>query len=104
ASSTSPSEDFEASITQTIRASIDLKQELQDTALDQIDELFKLDASQLELVARLRNTALASDHERLDEYCEQFNEYCERVQEVCRLLHHTSTTETTQITSKHLEQ
>ncbi|CAG2107471.1 unnamed protein product [Medioppia subpectinata] len=58
---------------------------------------------QLELVTRLRQTALGADHERLDEYGDQFTEYCERAQEVCRLLHHTSTTETTQITSKQLE-
>ncbi|XP_054166847.1 alpha-catulin-like [Oppia nitens] len=102
-SSQSPSEDFEASITQTLRASIDLKNELQDTALDQIDELLKLEAHHQDMVGRLRNTALASDQERLDELCEQFNEYCERVQEVCRLLHHTSPTDTTQIKSKHLE-
>lgn len=59
--------------------------------------------SSVELVNRLKNAALAGDCDRLDEYCDQFNEYCDRVQEVCRLLHHTSTTETLQVTSKHTE-
>lgn len=60
--------------------------------------------SSVELVNRLKSAALAGDHIRLDEYCDTFNDYCERVQEVCRLLHHTSTTETLQVTSKHTEQ
>ena len=60
--------------------------------------------SSVELVNRLKSAALAADLDRLEEYQDQFNEYCDRVQEVCRLLHHTSTTETLQVTSKHTEQ
>jgi len=56
-----------------------------------------------DLVIRLKNAVLAGDHERQDELTEQFSEYAEHVQEVCRLLHHTSTTETLQISSKNTE-
>ena len=53
--------------------------------------------SSVELVNRLKSAALAADLNRLDEFGDQFNEYCDRVQEVCRLLHHTATTDTLQV-------
>ncbi|UYV62594.1 CTNNAL1 [Cordylochernes scorpioides] len=58
AGSTSPSEDLEAAIIQTLRATKDLKQELQDTALDQLSELTGVLEDQ-DMVNRLRTVALS---------------------------------------------
>ncbi|RWS04634.1 alpha-catulin-like protein, partial [Dinothrombium tinctorium] len=99
AGSSAPTEDFEASIVQTIRASNELKHQLQITALDQADELFKL-TDEMDIVNRLKNSSSSGDHDRLEEYAEYFNEHSEHVQEVCKLLHHVATNETLQITSK----
>ncbi|RWS29502.1 alpha-catulin-like protein [Leptotrombidium deliense] len=99
AGSTAPTEDFEASIVQTIRGSNELKHQLKITALDHADELFKL-TDEMDTVNRLKNSALSGDHDRLEEYAEYFSEHSEHVQEVCKLLHNVATNETLQITSK----
>lgn len=102
AGSTSPNEDLEASIEQTLRATGDLKQQLRDTALDHADELFKT-MDEGELLSRLKNASLAGDHARLEEYADKFAEHAEHVQEVCRLLYHVASTEALQVTAKNTD-
>ncbi|XP_013780387.1 alpha-catulin-like [Limulus polyphemus] len=102
AGSISPSEDLEASILQTLRASKDLKQQLQDTALDHADELFKI-TDEAEFMSQLKNAAIAGDHDRLEEFAEKFSEHAEHIQEVCKLIHHVANTESLQVTSKNLD-
>lgn len=102
AGSTSPNEDLEASIEQTLRATADLKQQLRDTALDHADELFKT-MDEGELLNRLKNASLAGDHARLEEYADKFAEHAEHVQEVCRLLYHVASTEALQVTAKNTD-
>ncbi|XP_076303963.1 alpha-catulin-like isoform X2 [Tachypleus tridentatus] len=102
AGSISPSEDLEASILQTLRASKDLKQQLQDTALDHADEIFKV-TDEAEFMSQLKNAAIAGDQDRLEEFAEKFSEHADHVQEVCKLLHHVASTESLQVTSKNLD-
>lgn len=99
---TSPNEDLEASIVQTLQASADFKQQLRDTALDNADDLFKT-MDEGELLNRMKNAALAGDQARLEEYAEKFAEHAEHVQEVCRLLFHVASTEALQVTGKNTD-
>ncbi|KAL1427881.1 hypothetical protein MTO96_003212 [Rhipicephalus appendiculatus] len=99
---TSPNEDLENAIEQTLRATADLKQQLRDTALDHADELFKT-MDEGELLNRLKNASLAGDHTRLEEYADKFAEHAEHVQEVCRLLYHVASTEALQVTAKNTD-
>ncbi|XP_054933389.1 alpha-catulin isoform X2 [Dermacentor andersoni] len=99
---TSPNEDLENAIEQTLRATADLKQQLRDTALDHADELFKT-MDEGELLNRLKNASLAGDHARLEEYADKFAEHAEHVQEVCRLLYHVASTEALQVTAKNTD-
>ncbi|KAH8041320.1 hypothetical protein HPB51_014601 [Rhipicephalus microplus] len=99
---TSPNEDLENAIEQTLRATADLKQQLRDTALDHADELFKT-MDEGELLNRLKNASLAGDHTMLEEYADKFAEHAEHVQEVCRLLYHVASTEALQVTAKNTD-
>ncbi|GFS44736.1 alpha-catulin [Trichonephila inaurata madagascariensis] len=99
---TSPTEDLEAAILQVLRATKDLKQELQDTAIDQAHELLKL-FEETDILSFLKSAALAGDQDRLEEYSEKFTEYAEHVQDACKLLQHIASTECSQVTSKNTE-
>uniref|UniRef100_T1IXC7 Alpha-catulin n=1 Tax=Strigamia maritima TaxID=126957 RepID=T1IXC7_STRMM len=99
--SISPSDELETAIIKTLKASKELKQQLQDTALDQGNELGKMD--DLDMLSALRNAAMSTDSERMEEYAERFLENVEHVQEVCKLLRHIANTESLQVTSKQCE-
>ncbi|KFM70558.1 Alpha-catulin, partial [Stegodyphus mimosarum] len=77
----SPTEDLEAAILQILRASKDLKQELQDAALDQAQELVKL-FDEVHILSYLKTSAIAGDKDKLEEFSEKFSEYAEHVQDV----------------------
>jgi len=76
--------------------------QLQDTALDQAGELFRLHSS-LDLPVLLKQSALDCDHDQVDELSEQFREQADHVQEVCRLLFHVAPTAALQVTAGHTE-
>lgn len=76
--------------------------QLQDTALDQAEELFRLH-SLLDLPMLLKNSAMDCDQEQVDELIVQFREHADRVQEVCRLLFHVAPSITLQINAGHTE-
>ncbi|GIX71943.1 alpha-catulin [Caerostris darwini] len=99
---TSPTEDLEAAILQVLRATKDLKQELQDTALDHTHELLRL-FEETDILSYMKTSSLAGDQDRLEEYSEKFTEYAEHVQDACKLLQHIASTECTQVTSKNVE-
>ena len=88
----SPSVDIETALPQTLRLTGELKHLLNITALNQSDELFKL-TEVVDLLTRLKNICLSSDHDRFQEAIESFNEHAEHVQEVCKLLGHVAPTD-----------
>ncbi|GAB6031139.1 myosin 3, variant 4 [Chamberlinius hualienensis] len=98
---TSPSEELEAAIVRTLRATKDVKQQLQDTALDQASDLFK--AEDMDLIGSTKNAALASDATKVEECAERFHEHVEHIQEVCKLLCHVASIDSLQIAAKHAE-
>ncbi|KAI1292293.1 Alpha-catulin [Halotydeus destructor] len=100
--SSTPTEEFENALAQTVRATTELKHQLQITALDQADELFKL-TEEIDILTKLKASALEGDRKNVDECTEHFSEHAERVQEVCRLLHHVSSNETLQLASRNRE-
>ncbi|XP_067141907.1 alpha-catulin-like [Centruroides vittatus] len=95
-------EEFEASILQMLRATKDLRQELEETALNEAEEVIKI-IQRTELLDLLRNASSAGDCDKLEEYAGSFCEMKEHVHEVCKLLHHVANTESLQVTSKHTE-
>lgn len=99
--SVSPNEELEASIVRTLRASKDVKQQLQDTALDQAGDLFK--AEDMDLIGAVRNAALAADTGRVEECAERFQEQVEHIQEVCKLLRHVASTDSLRVCARHAE-
>ncbi|KAG8202149.1 hypothetical protein JTE90_010508 [Oedothorax gibbosus] len=98
---TSPTEDLEAAILQVLRATKDLRQELQDTALDQAHDLLKL-FEETDILSYLKQAAF-TDQERLEDYSGKFTQYSEHVQDTCKLLQNIASTESTQVTSKNTE-
>ncbi|XP_071044546.1 alpha-catulin isoform X2 [Parasteatoda tepidariorum] len=99
---TSPNEDLTAAILEVLRGTKDLKQELQDTALDQAQELLKL-FEEINILSFLKGSALAGDQQQLEEYSEKFIEYAIHVQDTCKLLQHIASTDSLQVSSKNTE-
>ncbi|KAG8194925.1 hypothetical protein JTE90_021386 [Oedothorax gibbosus] len=98
----SPTEEMEAAIHETLRAARDLKLQLQNTALEQAEELLKyMDKSTL--LNRLKHASMTGDHPRLEEFSERFSEQSDHLQEVCKLLHHVASAESVQVLSKNTE-
>lgn len=58
-----------------------LFKQLQDTALDQAQELIKY-FEDVDILSYLKTSAHAGDQERMEEYAEKFTEYAEHVQDV----------------------
>ncbi|CAM1322062.1 CTNNAL1 (predicted) [Pycnogonum litorale] len=99
---TSPGDELEMAIVQLLSATQDLRRQLQITALDQAVDVRQFCYEQNVLHA-IRNSALAGDTDRIEEYSERFHEQAEHLHEVCKLLWHISHGETLQVTSKHTE-
>ncbi|GAB6029512.1 myosin 3 [Chamberlinius hualienensis] len=97
----SPNEELEAAIVRTLRAIKDVKQQLQDTALDQASDLFK--AEDMDLIGITKNAALASDASKVEECSERFHDHVEHIQEVCKLLQHVAIIDSLQVAAKHAE-
>lgn len=72
------------------------------TALNQADELFKL-TDEVEIVNRLRSISLSRDAVKFDEGTDILNEHAEQLQEVCKLLFHVSPTDNLQTIAKSCE-
>lgn len=65
-----------------LRATHDLKQQLQQTTMEQAADLAAVIRAGHEMIGIIRNIALAADTERLEECSERFNEYIEHILEV----------------------
>ncbi|XP_022254693.1 alpha-catulin-like [Limulus polyphemus] len=100
--SLSPTEDLEVSIQHLLKSCEDLKKQLQETTLDHLDEMFKV-TKETELTVRLKNAAVSGDRLRLECYAEKFSEHVDHLHDVCKLLHHVASSESLQVSSKHVE-
>ncbi|GLH12543.1 Catenin alpha [Gryllus bimaculatus] len=99
----SPTTEMENAVLGLLQATHDLKQQLQQTTLEQAGDLASVVRAAHDMVGIIRNVALASDTERLEEYSERFNEYIEHILEVCKLLRHISSTDSLQVSAKYTE-
>ncbi|ODN05767.1 Alpha-catulin, partial [Orchesella cincta] len=99
----SPSSELEQAIDGTIKSVYELRAQLQETALQQASEMISSSKEASDLVAVLRNTALTTDADRLEEVAENFTEHLEHCQEVCKLLRHTSPTDSLHVQAKYGE-
>lgn len=66
-----------------LRATRDLREQLYRTTMDQAGDLGQVTKAGQELVSTIRNLALASDMNSLQESTDRFNEYIDHILEVC---------------------
>lgn len=74
--------ELESSLSAVLRAARELRAQLQATSLAQSAELGGVTRAGIELMACVRNSALASDTERLEDSAAKFSEHLEHVLEV----------------------
>ena len=82
---TSPTEEMESAMLGLLQAIRDLRVQLVRTVVDQTSELQATTKTGLDIVEAVRNYALSSDTERIDEIAERFQEVLDHILEV-RLL------------------
>lgn len=78
----SPTREMEGAVVSCLKATRDLRAQLNATAREQTTDISNLTRNGNDLVATLRNTALAADQDRLDETGDRFHEFVEHVLEV----------------------
>lgn len=71
--------------------------------MEQAGDLGQVTKAGQELVATIRNLALASEIDRLQESSDRFHEYLEHILEVCKLLRHIALSESLQVSAKFTE-
>ncbi|XP_067001929.2 alpha-catulin [Anabrus simplex] len=99
----SPTSEMENAVLGLLQATHDLKQQLEQTTVEQASDLASIIRAGHDMVGIMRNVALASDTERLEECSDRFNEYIEHILEVCKLLRHIATTDSLQVSAKYTE-
>ncbi|CAG7728353.1 unnamed protein product, partial [Allacma fusca] len=95
--------EVEQAIEGTLKSVYELRTQLQETAFAQASDMMRSSKEVSEIVEVMRNAALTTDSERLEEVSQHFNEHLERTQEVCKLLRHISTTDTFHVQCKYAE-
>lgn len=73
---------MESAVISCLEATRELRAQLQATAKEQSADIENLTQSGSDMVSTLRNTALSSDQDRLDEAGDRFNEMVEHILEV----------------------
>ncbi|XP_063990318.1 alpha-catulin isoform X2 [Diachasmimorpha longicaudata] len=99
----SPNSELEQAVLGVLRATRDLRQQLVTTTMEQAGDLGQVTKGGQELVATIRNLALASEIDRLQESSDRFHEYLEHILEVCKLLRHIALSESLQVSAKFTE-
>jgi hypothetical protein len=77
-----PNPDVEGSLQAVLQATRELRAQLQATTLAQTSDLGSVARAGVDVMSCVRNAALASDTERLEEAAAKFNEHLEHVLEV----------------------
>ncbi|XP_058807304.1 alpha-catulin isoform X2 [Phymastichus coffea] len=99
----SPNSELDQAVLGVLRATRDLRHQLCQTTMEQAGDLNQVTKAGQELVSTIRNFALTSDMERLQECSDRFHEYIEHILEVCKLLRHIALTESLQVSAKFTE-
>ncbi|XP_063225043.1 alpha-catulin isoform X1 [Bacillus rossius redtenbacheri] len=99
----SPTSEMEGAVLGLLQATRDLRQQLQQTTLEQAGDLPSVVRAEHDMVDIIRNVALATDSERLEQCAQRFHEYIEHILEVCKLLRHIAPTDTLQVSAKYTE-
>ncbi|XP_044012425.1 alpha-catulin isoform X2 [Aphidius gifuensis] len=99
----SPNSEMEQAVLSVLRGTRDLRQQLATTTMEQAGDLSQITKGGQELVSTIRNLALNSELDRLQENCDRFHEYIEHILEVCKLLRHIALSESLQVSAKFTE-
>nr|CAD7452271.1 unnamed protein product [Timema tahoe] len=99
----SPTSEMENAVLGLLHATRDLKQQLQQTTIEQANDLPSVVRAGHDMVNVIRNIALATDTERLEQCADRFHEYIEHILEVCKLLRHIAPTDNLQVSAKYTE-
>ncbi|XP_075214953.1 alpha-catenin related [Lycorma delicatula] len=99
----SPTREMESAVVNCLKATRDLRTQLNTTAKEQTNELPTLTRNGADLVSQLRNTALASDQDRLEETADKFHEFVEHILEMCKMMRHMASSETLQVSARYAE-
>lgn len=87
----SPSGEMEDAVAGVLRSCADLRDQLQQTTVEQATDLGTVINAGHDLLGAIRNMALASDPDRLEQCGARFHEYIEHILEVnfipCFILH-----------------
>ncbi|CAG2068000.1 unnamed protein product, partial [Timema podura] len=78
----SPTSEMENAVLGLLHATRDLKQQLQQTTIEQANDLPSVVRAGHDMVNVIRNIALATDTERLEQCADRFHEYIEHILEV----------------------
>ncbi|CAB3362211.1 Hypothetical predicted protein [Cloeon dipterum] len=95
--------DMEGSLQDVLRTTRELRAQLQATTHAQSADLGSVARAGVELMSCVRNSALASDTERLEEASAKFSEHLEHVLEICKMLRHVASTDALQVSAKYTE-
>ncbi|KAK2171063.1 hypothetical protein NP493_1106g00015 [Ridgeia piscesae] len=98
----SPTQQMETAILKTRAASRNLKNQLQDTAMDQSSDVFK-SSDDHQLLTALKTVGLTGDIAHIAELSVKFEEHSDQLQEVCKLLRHIASTEPLAVWAEHTE-
>ncbi|CAG5108924.1 Similar to Ctnnal1: Alpha-catulin (Mus musculus) [Cotesia congregata] len=100
---TSPNSELDQAVLGVLKATRDLRLQLATTTMEQAGDLGQVTKAGQELVSTIRNLALASEIDRLQESSDRFHEYIEHILEVCKLLRHIALSESLQVSAKFTE-
>ncbi|XP_035701561.1 alpha-catulin isoform X3 [Folsomia candida] len=95
--------EVESAIEGTLKSVYELRTQLQEIALLQAGDMVNSSKDASELIGVLRNAALTTDADRLDEVADSFGEHLDHSQEVCKLLRHISPTDSLHVQAKYAE-
>ncbi|KAK0179126.1 hypothetical protein PV327_007945 [Microctonus hyperodae] len=99
----SPTTELDQAVLGVLKSTRDLRQQLATTTMEQAGDLGQITKAGQELVSTIRNLALASEIDRLQESSDRFHEYIEHILEVCKLLRHIALSESLQVSAKFTE-
>ncbi|XP_022186503.2 alpha-catulin isoform X2 [Nilaparvata lugens] len=100
----SPTHEMESAVVSCLKATRDLRAQLQATATEQTRDLAAVLRGGHDLVAQMRNTALAAvDQDRLEQTADRFHEFVDHLLEICKLMRHVASSETLQVSARYAE-
>lgn len=94
--------DLDTTAIKVLRTAKELRKQLQETAFEQGDEIFKQNAD-AEILNGLKNSGMSGDLDKIDELTVQICEHSEQLQETCKLLRHIAAADPLAVAAEHAE-